>query len=92
MRQVANSQKKIVVETQTAIGLMEQVCKEWSIKDDLLNQRVKSIQQRFQSVINAERTIFNNKQIDKQEDDGLNRFLHCQSEPEEAFEVEDDQI
>ena len=89
LRQVVGCQKKLVTETQTTVELMEQVCKEWAIKDDALSQRMKSIKSRFTAVINAERAVFNKEQIDGRQDaPELAEFVHFSQDDDGTFGAE----
>jgi hypothetical protein len=49
---------------------MESVCKEWSIKDDKLMNRMKTLKNRYKSVLNAEREVFSRRVIEGDQEGG----------------------
>jgi hypothetical protein len=73
LRSIVAQQKKIITQTQNSIGDMQQICKEYAIKDDKLEQSMKNIKLGLKHVIEFERKRFNETHTLNQENEMFGR-------------------
>jgi hypothetical protein len=73
LQSIVAQQKKIITQTQNSIGEMQQICKEYAIKDDKLEQAMKNIKLSLKHVIEFERKKFNETHLLNQENEHFGR-------------------
>jgi hypothetical protein len=66
---IVAQQKKIITQTQNSIGDMQQICKEYAIKDEKLEQAMKNVKLGLKHVIEYERKRFNETHMINQENE-----------------------